>query len=123
MVMVDKLKIKIQGDYKMKKNISYEEFVKQANYKLRKMEKAEEQKSFSAERLRKVMENNGATEKDIETEAYKLNIYPPACDTMEGYIKLIMSGQVAPSVRMLKAICVSVNVSADYLMGLSERVY
>lgn len=106
----------------MKKNISYEEFKKQADLNLLRKIKEEEQFTFSAERLRRAMQDNGATEKDIVAEAYRMGIYPPASDTMEIYVDRIVWGEIIPFARMIKAICIAVNVSADYLMGLSERM-
>lgn len=106
----------------MKKNINYDEFKKQADSILAQKEKAEEQFAFSAERLRKAMQDNGATEKDIIAEAYKMGIYLPARYTMEIYVDRIVSGEMIPFARMIKAICIAVNVSADYLLNLSDKV-
>ena len=82
----------------------------------------EEIKGFRADRLRKAMEENEATIADIvkemlgEQEGYLSKMYSHR-------FRNIMDDLGFPSIIELRAICKAVNVSADYLLGLSDEMY
>ena len=62
-------------------------------------------------RLKKVLEERKMTYEDLAENTYmsKMAIYY--------YVK----GDVLPTADNLKAICIALNVSADYMLGLEER--
>lgn len=77
-------------------------------------------RKFRADRFREVMDAHGATVDDIveiakraTTSGFYLNA--------DNYRK-IASGEIYPGIAALIYICEAVNVSADYLLGLSEKV-
>ncbi|MCQ2743488.1 MAG: hypothetical protein MJ230_01650 [bacterium] len=100
----------------MKKKISKEEFVKQANWKLRQKEKEQQEKCFNTERLCQTMNEHGA---DIATVVAKM--YDCGISDCEDKFISIMNGKM-PNTFELRAICQAVNVSADYLLNLSDKV-
>ena len=80
-----------------------------------------EYKGFRADRLRKAMKENGATVEDIagaedEEETLLNDLY------FQRFYELV-DGIGFPSISELYKICKYVNVSADYLLGLSDDMY
>ena len=75
---------------------------------------------FRADRLREAMKENGATIEDILKELEK--IYGALWQ--ENYhIRNVIAGKDVPLNVDVFAICKAVNVSADYLLGLSDEMY
>ena len=80
-------------------------------------------KGFRTDRLKKAMEENGATVKDIAKSLY------PEVDFIEmtfacDYVKeLINKDDCSVPTSEIIAVCKAVNVSADYLLGLSDEMY
>ena len=83
----------------------------------------EEYKGFRADRLKKAMEENGATVEDIAKSLYEvfgLTEMDFACECAE---TLIYSNGHDISAGELYAACKAVNVSSDYILGLSDEMY
>ncbi len=77
-------------------------------------------KGFRADRLRKAMKENGATIKDIKKEMEKnFNI----SHILDSHIENVVAGKDIPLNGDIFVICKVVNVSADYLLGLSDEMY
>ncbi len=83
----------------------------------------EEYKGFRADRLKKAMEENGATVEDIAKSLYEvfgLVEMDFACECAKALINKedynIPAGE-------LYAACKAANVSADYILGLSDEMY
>lgn len=76
---------------------------------------------FRADRLREVMDAHGATVDDIAEVAKKYTTYN-RYHNPEAYRRIAAGVKLYPNIFELAYICEAVNVSADYLLGLSERV-
>ena len=82
----------------------------------------EEYKGFRADRLKKAMKENGAAVEDIAKSLYEvfgLTEMDFACECAE---TLIYSNGHDISAGELYAACKAANVSADYLLGLSDEI-
>ena len=83
----------------------------------------EEYKGFRADRLKKAMEENGATVDDIAKSLYEefgLTEMDFAYACAEKYT--YADNYNIPAQELI-AVCKAVNVSADYLLGLSDEMY
>lgn len=72
---------------------------------------------FRADRLKKIMEDNGVA---ITELGIAVNSVKPLFNNLNGYIKNIINGYIEPTLNVLKVICEVCNCSADYLLGISD---
>ena len=79
-------------------------------------------KGFMADRLKRAMAENGADIEDI-CEEMKKDFYLLWEESDRNYIRRIINGKSLPGIFELFTICKAVNVSADYLLGISDEMY
>ena len=77
---------------------------------------------FRADRLKKAMTENEAAFEDMCEEMRKdLDLFWEESD--REYLRRIINGKAIPGLFDIFTICKAVNVSADYLLGLSDEMY
>ncbi len=79
----------------------------------------EEYKGFRADRLKKAMEENGVTAEDIANTIAQVDRHIG----IECVKDIVTERNPYVSLYILCLICKAVNVSADYLLGLSDEMY
>ncbi len=81
-------------------------------------------KGFRVDRLRKAMNENGSTVEDIAKSLFEEADLIIEKNFAYGYAENLIHGEIYDiSGSEFYAVCKAVNVSADYLLGLSDEMY